>query len=166
LRRDGQPVAGGQICNGFQILLEAGLLPGAILRNRSLKYISREIRLRVVNSDTPFTNRYDDGQVIRIPIAHYEGNYFADPDTLERLRRDNRILFRYCDAAGEVTEASNPNGSLDSIAGICNAEGNVLGMMPHPERAAEPVLGCEDGRSLFESLIRSGARPRTVGQRG
>ncbi|MBI4161694.1 MAG: phosphoribosylformylglycinamidine synthase subunit PurQ [Acidobacteria bacterium] len=154
--RDGGLVLG--ICNGFQILLEAGLLPGAILRNRSLKYVSRFVHLRVERADTPFTNRFSPGQVVRVPIAHYEGNYFADAATLDGLERGGQVLFRYCDPGGRTTEAGNPNGSLRSIAGICDAAGNVMGMMPHPERAAEPVLGCEDGRGVFESLLRAAPR--------
>ena len=148
--------AGGKvlgICNGFQILLEAGLLPGALLPNRSLKYISREICLRVREVDTPFTNRFRPGQVIRIPIAHYEGSYFADETTLESLETGGRILMQYSDPAGRVTVDANPNGSVRSIAAICSADRNVVGMMPHPERASEDLLGSEDGLRIFESLI-------------
>ncbi|PDO10148.1 MAG: phosphoribosylformylglycinamidine synthase I [Candidatus Reconcilbacillus cellulovorans] len=133
------------ICNGFQILLETGLLPGAMLRNRSLKFRCETVRLRVENNRTPFTNRYAEGQVIRIPINHGIGNYFCDEATLERLKREDRIVFRY--------EGENPNGSLDAIAGIVNERGNVLGMMPHPERATHPLLGSADGAALFESIL-------------
>lgn len=154
-------LAGGKllgICNGFQILLEAGLLPGALLPNRSLKYISRKVCLRVGQVDTPFTNRLRPGQVIRLPIAHYEGSYFADEATLERLETGGRILLQYSDPAGRVTEGANPNGSARSIAAICSADRNVVGMMPHPERASEDLLGSEDGLRIFESLIGGAAR--------
>jgi phosphoribosylformylglycinamidine synthase len=140
------------ICNGFQILAEAGLLPGALIRNRDLHYICEHVRIRVENSDTPFTNELKKGTVLRIPIAHGEGNYVCDDATLEELHREERIIFRYCDAEGRVTEAANPNGSRESIAGICNRERNVLGMMPHPERACEDLLGSSDGRDIFRSL--------------
>ncbi len=141
------------ICNGFQILLEAGLLPGAMLRNRSLRFICRYVTLRVERTDTPFTNRFQPGQVVRMPIAHNEGNYTVDRATLKELRQRGQVLFRYCDADGEPSDAANPNGSTDSIAGLCNTAGNVMGLMPHPERASEPELGSMDGRLLFESLI-------------
>ena len=149
--RQGKLVFG--ICNGFQILLEAGLLPGVTLQNRSLKYVSRDVYLRIDAAGTPFTNRFRNGEVIRIPIAHYEGNYFADPETIDCLERERRILFRYCEPDGQVTEKGNPNGSLHGIAGICNEGRNVLGMMPHPERASEVILGNDQGRKVFESLI-------------
>jgi phosphoribosylformylglycinamidine synthase subunit PurQ / glutaminase len=151
--RAGGPLLG--ICNGFQILLEAGLLPGAMLRNRDLKFHCEHVRVRVEQSDTPFTSRALAGQVLRIPIAHGEGNYYAEPDVLRRLEHAKRVIFRYCDAAGRTTDESNPNGSLDNIAGICNEARNVVGLMPHPERACESVLGSADGLVLFESVISS-----------
>jgi len=140
------------ICNGFQILCEAGLLPGALMRNKNLKFICGHINMRVEATDSPFTNRCRRGQVLSVPIAHGDGNYFCDDATLAELGRENRIIFRYTDAAGNVTVDSNPNGSLDNIAGICNRERNVLGMMPHPERASEQLLGSSDGRIIFYSL--------------
>lgn len=149
----GGPVLG--ICNGFQILCEAGLLPGALIRNDSLRFESRDVILRVERNDTLFTSTYEAGQLLRVPIAHGEGNYEADAETLERLEADGRIVFRYVDRDGEVTEAANPNGSWHNIAGITNAEGNVLGMMPHPERAMEDLLGSTDGVGVFTSLVAS-----------
>jgi phosphoribosylformylglycinamidine synthase len=149
----GGPVFG--VCNGFQILCEAGLLPGALIRNASLRFESKEVHLKVERADTMFTGDYETGQVLRIPIAHGEGNYEADKDTLERLEDDGRIIFRYVDSSGAVTEEANPNGSWHNIAGIMNAQGNVLGMMPHPERAMEDILGCTDGVGLFTSLAKS-----------
>ena len=146
----GGPVAG--ICNGFQILCESGLLPGALIRNRNLRFISRPVYLRVERSTPPFTSAYERGQVLRVPIAHGEGCYVADADTLEELERSGRILFRYCNAEGEITPAANPNGSMNNIAGIVNEAGNVLGMMPHPERAVDSLLGSRDGTGLFRSL--------------
>lgn len=140
------------ICNGFQILCEAGLLPGALLRNSNLKFVCRHVNIRVEATDTPFTERCQRGQVLSVPLAHGDGNYYCDPQMLAELQRDNRIVFRYSDAAGLVTPEANPNGSLDSIAGICNRERNVLGMMPHPERASEELLGSADGRMIFCSL--------------
>ena len=151
--RHGGPVLG--ICNGFQILLEAGLLPGAMLRNRDLKFHCEHVRVRVEQSDTPFTSRALAGQILRIPIAHGEGNYYAEPDVIHHLEHDKRIVFRYCDAAGRTTAESNPNGSLANIAGICNHERNVVGLMPHPERACESALGSADGLVLFDSVIAS-----------
>jgi phosphoribosylformylglycinamidine synthase len=148
--RDGGLVLG--ICNGFQILCEAGLLPGALLRNRDLKFACEHIYVRVEQPDTPFTSDYARGQVLRLPIAHGEGNYFCDPATLRELEDEGRVVFRYTDANGQVTEAANPNGSLNNIAGICNRERNVLGLMPHPERAAEDALGSHDGLALFHSM--------------
>jgi phosphoribosylformylglycinamidine synthase len=143
------------VCNGFQILCEAGLLPGVLMRNASLHFVCREIRLRVETTDTVFTNRYASGQVIRCPIAHGEGNYRCDESTLVRLKDDDRVVFRYVDAAGRTTEAANPNGSLDAIAGILNERRNVLGLMPHPENLIEPLQGGSDGRGLFESVLSS-----------
>jgi len=140
------------ICNGFQILCEAGLLPGALLRNAGLKYICKFVDLRVENAETPFTNACRQGEVLRIPIGHMEGNYYCDPATLETLRRDNRIVFRYSTPAGEITPAANPNGSLDNIAGICNEGRNVMGMMPHPDRSSEALLGSADGARIFKSM--------------
>jgi phosphoribosylformylglycinamidine synthase len=141
------------ICNGFQILLEAGLLPGAMLRNRGLQFICRPVHLRVENPQTPFSNACRAGQVLTVPIAHMEGNYYADPDTIETLERENRVVFRYCTPEGAITDEANPNGSLHNVAGIINREGNVLGMMPHPERASSALLGSEDGRFVFQSLV-------------
>jgi phosphoribosylformylglycinamidine synthase len=147
----GGPVLG--ICNGFQILLESGMLPGAMLRNKDLKFICKNVFLRVENNDTPFTSKYPAGGVLKIPIAHAEGNYYADDETLQELKRTGRIVFRYCNADGSATDSANPNGALENIAGIVNRGGNVLGMMPHPERCAEAVLGNTDGLGIFESLI-------------
>ncbi len=148
---DGGFVVG--ICNGFQILLESGLLPGAMLRNTSLRFICRAVTLRVERTDSPFTNRCHVGQVLRMPIAHNEGRYTAEPKTLEQLAARRQVLLRYCDNDGQVTAAANPNGSAEAIAGLCNEAGNVMGLMPHPERAAEPELGSMDGRQIFESLV-------------
>lgn len=141
------------ICNGFQILLEAGLLPGAMLRNRSLHFICKDVYVKVENAATPFTGLCQPGQVLKVPIAHADGNYYTDPVTLAALQANAQVIFRYCDQDGTVTAAVNPNGSLDNIAGIRNAEGNVLGMMPHPERCAESVLGNEDGRLILASMV-------------
>lgn len=141
------------ICNGFQVLLEAGMLPGGMLRNRDLKFICRYVNLLVENADTPFTGLMHPGQILRIPVAHNEGNYFVDSATYEEMERRGQIVFRYCDEGGRVDERANPNGALANIAGITNREGNVLGMMPHPERCAESILGEEDGRLVFESLL-------------
>ncbi len=151
--RQGGPVMG--ICNGFQILLEAGLLPGALLRNTSLQFVCRFVSLRVENAATMFTSRCQPGEVLSIPIAHGEGNYFTDTETLRRLEDNHQIVFRYCDEQGNATVASNPNGSLGNIAGIINEQGNVLGMMPHPERAVDPRLRHEDGKRILTSLIES-----------
>ncbi|HEV8539964.1 MAG TPA: phosphoribosylformylglycinamidine synthase subunit PurQ [Nitrospiraceae bacterium] len=148
------------ICNGFQILLEAGLLPGAMLRNRSLSFVCKDVHLRVENADTPFTRRCKPGQVLTLPIAHGEGNYYADQATLSALKSQNQLVFRYCTQAGKVTPEANPNGSLDNIAGITNAAGNVLGMMPHPERCADVLLGNEDGRLILLSLLEAIKRGR------
>jgi phosphoribosylformylglycinamidine synthase I len=141
------------ICNGFQILCESGLLPGALLRNRGLKYVCKPVYVRVENEQTPFTSACREGEVLRIPIGHMEGNYFCDSETLEAMRRNRQIAFRYCTPQGELTDEANPNGSLENIAGITNAGHNVLGMMPHPERASEPALGSTDGIKVFESLV-------------
>lgn len=141
------------ICNGFQILLEAGMLPGAMQRNRSLKFQCQDVRLRVESAQGPFTKKTTKGQVLRIPIAHGEGNYFADPNTLAELNKNGQVVFRYCDEKGDTTDAANPNGSVENIAGITNRQGNVLGMMPHPERASEAILGSEDGKVIFESIV-------------
>lgn len=141
------------ICNGFQVLCEAGLLPGALLRNENQKFTCKNVHLRTETTNAPITRHLDTGQVLKIPIAHAEGRYYAAPEVLEELKANNQILFRYCDEAGQPTAASNPNGSLDNIAGICNTERNVFGMMPHPERASESILGNTDGRLLFESLL-------------
>jgi len=143
------------ICNGFQILTEAGLLPGALQRNSSLKFICRNIYLRVENNKTSFSNKLKKGQVIRVPIAHGEGNYIADKPTLKELVRNKQIIFTYSDEKGRVGPGTNPNGSLLNIAGICNKKRNVLGMMPHPERCSEAILGCTDGRLIFESILKS-----------
>jgi phosphoribosylformylglycinamidine synthase len=154
--REGGPVWG--ICNGFQILTEAGLLPGALVRNRSLRYICRDLHLRVENADSPYTRGIGRGKVLRIPVGNGEGCYYADPKTLKRLEAEGRIAFRYCDAQGEVTDEANPGGSLHAIAGVLNERGNVLGMMPHPDRCAEKILGNDDGRKLFESLLTHAAK--------
>ncbi len=140
------------ICNGFQILCEAWLLPGALIRNRDLHFICEHIRVRVETTETPFTNQLQGASVLRIPVAHAEGNYVCDDATLEELEREDRIVLRYCDERGEVNEASNPNGSRAGIAGICNRARNVFGLMPHPERACEDLLGSTDGRDIFRSL--------------
>ena len=149
--RRGGPVLG--ICNGFQIACEASLLPGALLRNASLQFVSAPVHLRVENTATMFTSGYDKGQVLEIPIAHGDGRYTADPDVLDELENSGRVVFRYVDSAGTVVDTANPNGSMNSIAGIVSSEGNVLGMMPHPERALEALLGSTDGRALFESIL-------------
>jgi len=141
------------ICNGFQILLEAGLLPGAMRRNDCLQFRCQWTYLKVENTSTPFTNRFRKNQVIRIPIAHGEGNYYADAVTLAELEANRQVIFRYCTSRGEVTSEANPNGSVQNIAGIINREGNVLGMMPHPERCAEALLGGTDGRELLASIV-------------
>jgi phosphoribosylformylglycinamidine synthase I len=151
------------ICNGFQILLEAGLLPGAMLRNKSLHFICRETYVKVEHAETPFTNGCTSGQVLKIPIAHADGNYYTDPVTLAGLQANAQVVFRYCTAEGKVTPEACPNGSLDNVAGIRNAEGNVLGMMPHPERCAESVLGNEDGRTIFRSIMTALARKKLAG---
>jgi len=143
------------ICNGFQILCEAGLLPGALMRNAGLKYVCKHIWVRVENADTPFTAACREGEVLKIPIGHMEGNYVCDDATLATLKKDKRIVFRYSTADGKITPEANPNGALENIAGICNEGRNVLGMMPHPERASEVELGCTDGFKVFESLVQA-----------
>ena len=149
----GGPVLG--ICNGFQVLLEAGLLPGAMVRNRGIKFVSRIVPVRVEATDTPFTRACTSGQRLRLPIAHGEGNYFAEPDLVASLEANRQVVFRYVDDDGQATAAGNPNGSVDNIAGICNAARNVVGLMPHPERAAEPWLGSADGRLVLASVVKA-----------
>ena len=141
------------ICNGFQILTESHLLPGALLRNAGLKYICKPVHVRIENAATPFTSACKKGDVLQIPIGHMDGNYFCDDATLQQLKREDRVVFRYANAQGEITAEANPNGSLDSIAGICNEGRNVVGMMPHPERASEAAMGGTDGFNIFESVL-------------
>ena len=148
---EGVPVLG--VCNGFQVLVEAGLLPGALLRNAGLKFVCKDVYLRVENSRTLFTGGYARGQVISIPVAHHDGNYFADDDTLRAIEDEDRIAFRYCDAKGDLAASANPNGSIRNIAGIFNQGKTVLGLMPHPEDRVDPVIGGEDGRPLFDGLL-------------
>ncbi len=155
----GTPLLG--ICNGFQVLLETGLLPGALMRNASLLFICRDVYLRCDNNKTFFTNCYREKEVSRIPVAHHDGNYFADEETLDRLEGENRVAFRYCDRDGETTADANPNGSQRNIAGITNETGRILGMMPHPERLFETALGGTDGRRIFESALVSAMEPMT-----
>jgi phosphoribosylformylglycinamidine synthase len=143
------------ICNGFQILCEAGLLPGALRRNQHLEYRCQWTSLRTERTDTPFSLRCRPGQVLRVPVSHGEGNYYADAATLSQLEEEGRVLFRYCEASGEITESANPNGSAHNIAGILNRRGNVLGMMPHPERSCEDLLGSSDGNLIFQSIVDS-----------
>jgi phosphoribosylformylglycinamidine synthase len=149
----GGPVLG--ICNGFQVLLEAGLLPGAMLRNRSLKFQCEHVFVRVEQLDTPFTASCRQGQILRIPIAHGEGNYYAEPDVLDRLEANRQVIFRYVDVSGAVTDAANPNGSVNNIAGLCSEGRNVVALMPHPERACELAVGSADGLVLLESVVKS-----------
>jgi phosphoribosylformylglycinamidine synthase subunit PurQ / glutaminase len=149
----GGPVLG--VCNGFQILLEAGLIPGAMLRNRSVKFVCAHVHIRVEQTDTPFTCSARKGQVLKIPIAHGEGNYFATPDVLAKLEANRQVIFRYTDAGGEATDEANPNGSINGIAGLCNEARNVVGLMPHPERACESSLGSADGLVILESAVQS-----------
>ena len=156
----GGPLLG--ICNGFQVLCEAHLLPGALLRNRDLKFHCEYVCVRVEQTDTPFTATAKRGQVLRLPIAHGEGNYYADPETIAALESSGRVVFRYCDATGQLGDASNPNGSLNAIAGICSERRNVVGLMPHPERACESPLGSKDGLVLFESVVHALAHAGAV----
>lgn len=151
--QQGKPVMG--ICNGFQVLTEMGLLPGALVRNRDLHFVCDRLPMTVERNDLPWTQGYQKGQIITLPIAHGEGCYFADADTIKSLEDNRQVLFRYCDANGEASDRANPNGSLNNIAGICNKSGNVLGMMPHPERASDAALGDVDGLALFEGLLQS-----------
>lgn len=147
----GGPVLG--ICNGFQILLEAGLLPGAMLHNQQLRFVCKHTYIRCETTNSLFTRSLEEGQVLDLPVAHGEGNYFTDPDQLKELQDNDQIIFRYCNAEGETTDEANFNGSIDSIAGICNRKRNVLGMMPHPERAVEELIGSTDGKLIFESVL-------------
>lgn len=151
--RQGGVVIG--ICNGFQILCEAGLLPGALMRNASLRFVCKYVHVRVENADTRFTGKCKPGTVLEIPIAHGEGNYIADAETLKRLEDHQQVVFRYCDPDGSITDEANPNGSMHNIAGIINDQGNILGLMPHPERASDPILRHTDGQKIFQSLIES-----------
>ncbi|ACM60548.1 phosphoribosylformylglycinamidine synthase [Caldicellulosiruptor bescii] len=141
------------ICNGFQILTESHLLPGALIRNKSLKFICSDQYVKVVNNNTPFTNLYKEGEVINLPIAHGEGNYVVDEETLKQMIQNQQIVLQYCDKYGNVNDETNPNGSILNIAGICNKEKNVFGLMPHPERSSERILGCEDGKRVFLSIV-------------
>jgi phosphoribosylformylglycinamidine synthase len=141
------------ICNGFQVLLELGLLPGAMLRNKNLKFLCQFVHIRVENDKTPFSHQAKKGQILKIPIAHFDGNYFAPPETIQEIKDNSQIVFRYSNAEGQINEESNVNGSAESIAGLINKAGNVMGMMPHPERASELLLSSEDGRVIFESII-------------
>ncbi|MGM0546212.1 MAG: phosphoribosylformylglycinamidine synthase subunit PurQ [Bacteroidota bacterium] len=148
---NGGPVLG--ICNGFQILLEAGLLPGAMLHNQELRFICKQTHIRCETSNTLFTRNIEKGQVLQVPVAHGEGNYFTDEEQLKKLQDNDQVVFRYCDANGDTTKEANFNGSVDNIAGICNTQRNVLGMMPHPERAVEKLIGSDDGKRIFESVL-------------
>ena len=141
------------ICNGFQVLLELELLPGAMLRNKNLKFLCNHVHLRIENDQTPYSNQGQRNRLLRIPIAHFDGNYYASPSTIEDIKANNQIVFRYVDDEGRITEEANVNGSLENIAGLVNKQRNVLGMMPHPERASESLLGSDDGRIIFESII-------------
>ena len=142
------------ICNGFQILCEAGMLPGGLLRNRHLQFRCQWVNLLVEHDRSPFTSACQGGQVLRVPISHGDGNYYADPETMDEMERNGQVIFRYCEPDGTVTHDANPNGALGNIAGVTNRQGNVLGMMPHPERCCEAILGGEDGRFVFESMMR------------
>lgn len=143
------------ICNGFQILLEAGLLPGVMLKNKSLQFVCKDVYLSVANNNTVFTRNISPGKVLKIPVAHGEGNYFADETTLDRLEENNQVVFRYSSPDNEIDDIYNPNGSVNNIAGIVNKQGNVLGMMPHPERSCDPLLGKTDGQLIFSSVIKN-----------
>lgn len=143
------------ICNGFQILTESGLLPGTLLRNESLNFVCKDVYLKVENNNNIFTKDLKKDSVLRIPVAHGEGNYYADDNTIEKLENNNQIVFRYSDVNGEITKESNPNGAINNIAGICNEKGNVLGMMPHPERYSDEILGCNDGVGIFNSILKN-----------
>jgi phosphoribosylformylglycinamidine synthase len=158
----GGPVLG--ICNGFQVLLEAGLLPGAMVRNRAIKFVSRILPVRVEATDTPFTTACTTGQVLRLPIAHGEGNYFAEPELVAALEANRQVVFRYVDDDGQASEGGNPNGSVHNIAGICNAARNVVGLMPHPERASEAWLGSADGRVVLQSVVKACADGMIAGR--
>ncbi len=149
--REGGPVLG--ICNGFQVLTEAGLLPGALYRNNHLQFRCEQVYVRIENNDLPFTRLCREGELLKMPVAHGDGNYYASPQVLDELERNRQVVFRYCDHHGLQTEKANPNGSLHNIAGVCNRQGNVLGLMPHPERAGENVLGSDDGIKIFTSLL-------------
>ncbi len=149
----GVPILG--ICNGFQMLTETGLLPGILMRNASLNFICRDLHLKVENTNTPFTSQYSQGQIIRIPVAHHDGNFFADQETLAQLEEEGRVAFRYCDKAGTVSAAANPNGSCNNIAGIADDSGKILGLMPHPERLNDPSLGGSDGSIMFRSIAQA-----------
>jgi phosphoribosylformylglycinamidine synthase I len=153
------------ICNGFQILLESGLLPGVLLRNGSLRFVCKYVHLRVENNDTRFTNQCAAGEVLAIPVAHGDGNYFTDPDTLQRLEENGQLVFRYCAPDGAVTAEANPNGAMANIAGIVNEQGNVLGMMPHPERASDPLLRHTDGQKIFQSIVEYSLETAESGRR-
>ncbi|HAR63956.1 MAG: phosphoribosylformylglycinamidine synthase I [Candidatus Margulisiibacteriota bacterium] len=150
------------ICNGFQILTESQLLPGVLMRNTCMKFICKHIYLKVENNNSPMMRKYSNGQVIRMPIAHGEGNYQADQKVIDNLKKNNQIVFKYCSENGETSEPFNPNGSIDNIAGICNERGNVIGLMPHPERCSEEVLGCADGRLMFQSAVEYAAARKIV----
>jgi phosphoribosylformylglycinamidine synthase len=152
------------ICNGFQVLMEASLLPGAMMRNKSLKFICKNITVKVENSSTPFTGNLKDGELLTIPIAHADGNYFADQKTLNKLKENKQIVFKYTSPDGEVSDDANPNGSCLNIAGICNEEGNVLGMMPHPERCSESILGNQDGLKIFQSILSANSSRNFAGK--
>jgi len=158
--RDGGVVIG--ICNGFQILCEAGLLPGALLKNECLTFVCKFVDVRVENNKSIFTSLCHEGEVLHIPIAHGEGNYFVDDETLRKLESKKQIIFRYCEKDGSITSNANPNGSLSNIAGIMNETGNVMGMMPHPERASDPILGYIDGQKIFKSIIQSLSNQETI----
>ncbi len=155
--RAGRPLLG--VCNGFQCLTESGLLPGALRRNASLRFVCDDVLLRCETARTPFTAGIGPGETLKMPIAHGEGNYFCDPDTLAKLEDNDQIVFRYADEEGHATPGANPNGSLDNVAGVCNAQGNVVGLMPHPERCCDPLLGGEDGLRVLASLARATASP-------